>query len=152
MIGLPPQQTEGKQYPYLFSQFQAIHARSFFPCPDCNNIFFFSKFSHFSSKAHLKSLLLLPKLLLLLVFLKDNILLEFSNKILFFLKYRIGCFDGFSFLNKISFLFKNSSFENIQREHPLLSNSIILPFNLSKKFPSLLIWFPLQLEEFKILK
>lgn len=37
---LPPEQTAGKQYPYLFTQGQAIHARSILPCQDAPGVKF----------------------------------------------------------------------------------------------------------------
>jgi leukotriene-A4 hydrolase len=37
---LAPEQTEGKEHPYLFTQCQAIHARSLFPCQDSPGIKF----------------------------------------------------------------------------------------------------------------
>jgi leukotriene-A4 hydrolase len=37
---LPPAQTAGKMYPYLYSQCQAIHARSLVPCQDVTRVKF----------------------------------------------------------------------------------------------------------------
>lgn len=37
---LPPAQTAGKEYPYLFTQCQAIHARSLVPCQDVTRVKF----------------------------------------------------------------------------------------------------------------
>lgn len=42
---LEPEQTDGKKSPYLFSQCEAIHARSFFPCFDTPSIK--SKFTYY---------------------------------------------------------------------------------------------------------
>ena len=52
---LDPMQTIGKKQPYLFSQCQAIHARSLFPCQDTPAV----KFSYDASVTVDKSLVAL---------------------------------------------------------------------------------------------